>query len=199
MEVTLYGTGSNRSARCTWTLAEAGISYTQLDRGDLANAAEVRRISTLGKIPVAIIDGQPLLESAAICTYIADQSPDELLISKPGSFARAQHDQWVSFCLTEMEAWLWNSAVNQYVLPEHKRITAGLEQNEKMFRRGLSVVENHLADHSYLVEERFTVTDIIVGWCLNWGRRQGFLDQSPATRQYLAQLLSRPLCTLAKD
>ncbi len=199
MEVTLYGTGSNRSARCTWTLAEAGIAYTQLDRDDLANATEVRKVSKLGKIPVAIIDGQTLLESAAICTYIADRSPDASLISKPGSFARAQHDQWVSFCLSELEAWLWNSAVNQYVLPEHKRITAGLEQNETMFRRGLRVVETHLADHNYLVAECFSVTDIIVGWCLNWGRRQGYLDQSPATQDYLARLLDRPLCTLAWD
>ena len=39
------------------------------------------------------------------------------------------------YALTEMEAWLWNTAVNSYVLPEAQRIDSGFEQNAKMFRR----------------------------------------------------------------
>jgi glutathione S-transferase len=98
-----------------------------------------------------------------------------------------------------MEAWLWNSAVNTFVLPEEKRISAGLKQNVKMFKRSALVLDAHLAQHDYLVEDRFSVTDIIVGWCLNWGRRQGHLGEWPALGRYLERLLARPLCALARD
>ena len=42
-------------------------------------------------------------------------------------------------------------------------------------------------------------TDIIVGWCLNWARRLGHLDEFPALRRYVQRLLARPLCALAQD
>ena len=199
MEVTLFGIGTNRSARCQWTLQEAGIDYAAIDRRDMTSLEEMRRYHPLAKIPAAVIDGRALFESAAICTYIADRAPAAKLITAPGSFARAEHDQWVAFCLAEMEAWLWNNAVNQYVLPEDKRITAAFEQNVKMFKRSAAVPEAHLAQHDYLVEDRFTVTDIIVGWCLNWARRLGHLDEFPALNRYVQRLLARPLCALARD
>jgi glutathione S-transferase len=199
MEVTLYGVGSNRSARCRWALEEAGIAYTSVDRRELAGPDELRQFHPLAKIPAAVIDGRTLFESAAICTYIADRVPAADLVARPGTFARAEHDQWVAFCLSEMESWLWNSAVNTFVLPEENRISAGLEQNVKMFKRSALVLDAHLSRHDYLVEDRFSVTDIIVGWCVNWGRRQGHLGECPALGRYLERLLARPLCSLARD
>ena len=199
MNVTLYGVGANRSARCRWALDEAGVEYTSIDRHELDSPDELRQFHPLAKIPVAVIDGQRLFESAAICTYIADRVPTADLVAKPGTFARAEHDQWVAFCLSEMEAWLWNSAVNTFVLPEEKRISTGLEQNVKMFKHSALALDAHLAQHDYLVEDRFTVTDIIVGWCVNWGRRQGHLGECLALGRYLERLLARPLCALARD
>tara|TARA_Y100001960_G_C14742931_1_gene864028 strand:- start:119 stop:718 length:600 start_codon:yes stop_codon:yes gene_type:complete len=199
MDVTLYGAIGNRTARCLWTLDEAGLEYTFIDRNDLANREELRQFHPLAKVPVAVIDGQTLFESAAICTYIADRAPDADLIDKLGTFVRAEHDQWVAFCLSELEAWLWNSAVNTFVLPEEQRISAGLEQNAAMFKRSAVVLDAHLTDRNYLVGNRFTVTDIIVGWCLNWGRRQGLLNECPALGRYLERLMVRPCCALARD
>ena len=199
MEVTLYGVGANRSARCRWTLQEAGVKYDAIDRRNLASADELRQFHPLAKVPAAVIDGQTLFESSAICTYIADCAPSANLIARPGTFARAEHDQWVAFCLTEMESWLWNSYVNTSGLPEEQRISAGLEQNVAMFKRSALVLDAHLARHDYVVEDRFTVTDIIVGWCVNWGRRQGHLDECPALVRYMERLLDRPLCALVRD
>ena len=198
MEVTLYGTGFNRSARCRWTLDETGIAYALVERPDLIGSDELRQFHPLAKVPAVVIDGQTLFESAAICAYIADRVPAADLIAKPGTFARAQHDQWVAFCLTEMESWLWNSYVNTSMLPEEQRVSGGLEQNVAMFKRSALVLDAHLARHDYVVEDRFTVTDIIVGWCVKWGRRQGHLDACPALVRYMARLLDRPKCALAR-
>ncbi len=81
MKVTLYGVGSNRSARCRWTLEEAGIEYTQIAKRELAGPDALRQFHPLAKVPAAVIDGQTLFESAAICTYIADRVPAANLIA----------------------------------------------------------------------------------------------------------------------
>ena len=77
---------------------------------------------------MAVIDGRNLFESAAICTHIADRVPDADLIAKSGTFARAEHDQWVSFCLTEMEAWLSNWGRRQDLLDECPALVRYLER-----------------------------------------------------------------------
>ena len=199
MKVTLYETGTTRSARCRWTLLEAGIPFESVLRKGLIGSDEVKSLHPLGKLPVILIDGKALFESSAVCTYIADHAPEADLIAKPGSWARGEHDQWVSYALTEMEAWLWNTAVNSYVLPEAQRINSGFEQNAKMFRRSAFALNEYLSGKAYLLEDRFTVTDIIVGWTVNWGRRQGLLDGCDGLMAYLERILGRPLCALAKD
>ena len=200
MQVTLYEAGTSRSARCRWTLQEAGVAFEAISRPGLINIEEVMALRPLGKLPVALIDGRPLFESAAICTYIADHAPDNVdLIARPGTWGRAMHDQWVSFVLTEMEAWLWNTGVNKYVLPEEERIIAGFAQNDMMFCKSAEALDKALQAQDWLVEDRFTVTDIICGWTVNWGRRQGLLDGFDALQAYCARLLARPNCALAKD
>ena len=199
MEIRLYESGTTRSARCRWTLQEAGLPFEAISRQGLGKTDEVLALRPLGKLPLAVIDGKPLFESAAICTYIADHSPDVDLIAKPGSWGRGQHDQWVSYVLTEMESWLWNTGVNRYVLPEEQRITAGFAQNDMMFRQSAAALDKVLQSQDWLVEGRFTVTDIICGWTVNWGRRQGLLEGFDALQTYLMRLLARPACALAKD
>jgi len=43
------------------------------------------------------------------------------------------------------------------------------------------------------------VTDIIVSWAVNWGRRQGLLDGMGGLHAYLERLFERSHCALAKD
>ena len=199
VDVTLFESGTSRSARCRWTLLEAGIPFTSVAKTDPVRRDEIKALHPLGKTPVVIIDGKALFESAAICTYVADHAPDVDLIAAPGSWARGQHDQWTSFALTEMEAWLWNTAVNKFTLPPEQRIEAGFAQNNMMFRRGASVLNDALLRQDYLVEDRFTVTDIIVGWIVNWGRRQGLLDDLSGLSVYLDRLFERPHCAFAQE
>lgn len=199
MDVTLYEAGTLRSVRCRWTLLEAGIPFKSIAKPDLVGSDEVRALHPLGKLPVAVIDGQALFESAAICTYLADHAPGVDLIARPGTWGRAQHDQWTSFALTEMEAWLWNTAVNTFVLPSDQQIDAGFAQNAMMFGRGATALNDVLSEQEYLVDDRFTVTDIIVSWTVNWGRRQGLLNDLTGLQAYLKRLFERPHCALPKD
>ena len=62
-----------------------------------------------------------------------------------------------------------------------------------------SQITKFLLEKNYLVEDRFTVTDIIVSWTINWGRRQGLLENMEGLNEYLKRLFKRQNCALAKD
>ena len=49
-------------------------------------------------------------------------------------------------------------------------------------------------DRTWLVGERFSVTDIFVGYALNWARLAGLTAQLPNVNSYCERLLSMPHC-----
>ena len=103
--ITLYELAPTRSARCRWTLLEAGLEFESVGgTPKIIHSEALCAVHPLGKLPAVVIDGRPLYESAAISTAIADLVPERGLIAKPGTWSRALHDQWVSFALTEMES-----------------------------------------------------------------------------------------------
>jgi glutathione S-transferase len=196
MDITLYEMGTSRSLRCRWTLKEIGLEYKSIEDRSLLRSNELKKIHPLGKMPAAFIDGMPLFESSAICNYIADQTKEVNLIAKTGTWSRALHDQWVLFNLTELEAWLWSTAVNTFVLPEDERITDCIPQNAKMFKKGAIAIDQYLANQDYFVENRFTVADIIIGYTLNWARRMELVKDFKSINLYLERLFSREHCEL---
>ena len=199
--IKLFELGPTRSARCRWTLLEAGLEYESIgNRPDIIGSEELRKVHPLGKLPAAIIDGRPLFESAAISTAIADLVPEKDLVAKPGTWSRALHDQWVCFALTEMEPWVSSTELNSldFVLPKDQHVPAIIQQNSMMFRRSAAALEEVLGRTAYLVEGRFTVTDIIVGYTINFGHEQGLVSEFPNLMAYLKRLYQRQHCTLVR-
>jgi len=191
-QIKLYELGPTRSARCRWTLLEAGLEFESIGNDpSIIYSDELRQFHPLGKLPAAIIDGKPLFESAVIATAIADLVPEKNLVAKPGTWSRTLHEQWVLFALTEMEAWLTCAEYNtlDFVLPEEEHVPAILPQNEMMFKRGAAALDRALSETSYLIEEQFTVTDIIVGYTVNFGDWMGWLGEFPNLVAYLECLI----------
>jgi glutathione S-transferase len=116
--IKLYDATPSRSARCVWTLRELDVPFEAIEAGQLRQSEDYKRVHPMGKVPALETDGRVLFESAAICTYLADQNRDRGLIAEPGTWGRALHDQWVSFALSEMEAYLWSSLKNAVYYPE---------------------------------------------------------------------------------
>jgi glutathione S-transferase len=199
MEITLYEAPSSRAQRCRWVLDEVGATYESVSGRDVIGSDGLKKIHPLGKVPAVVIDGKPLIESAAICTYIADQFPEKGLIAKPGTWQRALHDQWVCFCLSEMEAWLWSTAMNEFVLPEEERIPAIFEQNAKLFSASAAVVDHALEHSDYLIDNQFSVTDIIMGFTISWANYYKLIEPFEKLQMYLDRLCKRPNSTLIKS
>lgn len=200
-EIKLYELGPTRSARCRWTLLEAGLDYESVGNDpSILGSEELLGVHPLGKLPAALIDGKPLFESAAISAAIADLVPEKELIAKPGSWSRSLHDQWVLFALTEMEAWVWSAELNMldFVIPEEEHVPEIIPQNETMYRRSAEVLDATLSETPFLVEGRFSVTDIIVGYTVNFGDELGWLRGFPHLIAYQERLFEREHCTLVR-
>lgn len=195
-EIILYEYGPSRSRQVRWMLLELALEFESRDGREYLHSEELKLLSPLGKVPAVMIDGKPLFESAAICTYLADLRPDSGLIAASGSRERALHLQWVSFVLTEMEAYLWSNARNTFVLPEEQRVTALFEQNNKAVQIAARVLENHLSGSDYMISNQFSVTDILVGFVVNWANGMELLNDFPQLQAYLTRLKARPLCAL---
>lgn len=198
MDITLYEFGPTRSARVRWALLELELPFTSREDRSLIRSDELTKLHPLGKLPAIVIDGNAMFESAAICTWLADSAPSKGLIAPPGSWCRAMHEQWSYFALAEMEAHVWSTARNTFVYPEEKRIDAIIPQNDFEFRRAAKALDQALDDKSYLVSNRFSVTDIIVAYAASWGRNKGLTSQCPNVDRWLDTLYEREHCTLTK-
>lgn len=200
-QIELYELAPTRSARVRWVLNEAQLTYTSLgNQVETIGSDAVKQIHPLGKLPAARIDGKPLFESAAIATAIAYLVPEQNLVARPGTWGRALHDQWVSFALSEMECWVSSTEINSidFVLPPDQHVPAIIDQNNAMFRRSAAALDGVLSEVDYLVENRFSVTDIIVGYTLNFAEEQGLLSQCPNLCAYMERLCAREHCTLVR-
>jgi glutathione S-transferase len=195
-DITLYEYGPSRSKQVRWTLLELGLEFESIEGLELLHSDELKKVNPMGKVPAVVVDGEPLFEAAAICTYLADLMPDKELIAPSGTRKRALHLQWVSFALTELEAYVWSNARNTFVLPREERETALFEQNNKAFRHAAGVLDKFMEDRQFLVGDKFSVTDILVGFTLNWGNRQGLLEGAPNLKRYLGRLKERPYCPM---
>jgi glutathione S-transferase len=200
-QIKLFELGPTRSARVRWMLLEAELAYESVGNSvDVFGSGELRSIHPLGKLPAAIINGRPLFESAAIVTAIADLVPEKALIARPGTWNRNLHYQWVCFALTEMEPYAHSTEINtqDFVLPPEQHVPDIIEQNSMMYRRAATALDAALKKADYLIENRFSATDVIVGYTVNWGQEQKLLAGFPNLLAYLERLLARPHCTLVR-
>jgi glutathione S-transferase len=194
MTIKLYEFAVTRSSRVRWTLLELGLPFESVEGPETFAHPDVAAIHPLKKLPSIRDNGRPLFESAAICTWLADSHPDANLVAPSGTWARALHDQWTAFALTEVEAFLWHTARNLFILPEAERLPVVYPQNEAAAKRGLAVLDQELADKDWLIENHFSVSDIIVGYVVCWGYFLGMTEGMNTLNAYAERQLARPHC-----
>ena len=199
--IKLFELGVTRSARARWALLEAGLEFESIDKGiEIFKSADLLKIRPLGKLPAILIDGKPLFESAAIVTAVADLVPDKNLIPIASSWARHLHNQWVCFTLSEMEPFVQSTEINSidFILPAEKHVPEIIPQNNMMYRKAAAALEKHFSSTDYLVENSFSVADIVLAYTLCWGQEQKLLDEFPRIKKYMERLYSRKYCTLSQ-
>ena len=191
----LYHSPQTRSSRMVWLLEEIGEPYEieYLDiRAEGGAPESYRAIHPLKKVPALQHDGEIVTESAAICLYLSDAFPAAGLGPPAGQAGRGGYLSWLAYYAGVVEPALMVKAVGA---TGFSPLSAAWGDPELMIKR----LEDTLAAGPYVLGERFTTVDILIGSTFQWAGR--LLPKTEAVEAYKARIMGRPAFqrSLAKD
>jgi glutathione S-transferase len=198
----LYFSPMTRATRARWILEELGQPYelapVNLMKGE-HKQAEYLKVHPLGVVPALQDDGFTMFESAAIIMHLADKFPEKGLAPAAGSRERAEYYQWIVFAMTEVEPPLIQILQHTRFLPEAERQPAMIEKASTRAKTVATVIQDRLQGREYIVGNRFTAADVVMGGVLNLANRLGQLGDHPGLQAYVQRLLERPAAKKALD
>ncbi len=171
------------------TLIETGVDYELLKAADHQEA--FAKANPAKQVPTLLVDGKPLVEGAAILTYICEQAKSPLL---PASgWDRAMAQQWLAFA---------NSTVHpRYgALFGHMKMLGAEAKSAKMYgilegkiQEAWDTVEHALQDKDYVAGKEITVADILLAVIANWTPKvTDKVKFGAKTQAYLKRVTARP-------
>ena len=171
--------------------AKLGIAYErrEVDVYDRSGRRELLgELNPALRVPTLVLDdGRALGESGAILFYFGEGTE----FVPADAFERAQVLQWMFFEQYSHEP---NIAVARFWA--HGGIHPPEDELEAKLTAGgaaLQALETHLAQHEFLVGERYSIADIALFAYTHVAPEGGFeLEPYPALRQWLARVASQP-------
>jgi glutathione S-transferase len=186
-KLVFYTHPMSRGRIVRWMLAELAVPYETvlLDYASSMKAPEYLAINPMGKVPAIIHDGHVVTEAAAVCLYLADVYPEKALA--PAVSNRADYYRWILFSAGPLEQAITNNAMG-FDVPPNKTGMVGYGS----YKMTLDVLEGALRGKTFLVGERFSVADVIVGSQIGFGLAFGSLEKRPEFVRYWQGLSERP-------
>lgn len=191
----LYYAAQTRATRPRWLLEELGVPYS-LERLDMSKkehkSPEYLRVHPGGQVP-AFQDGDvTLFESAAICAYLADKFPEKHMAPAPGTPERGLYYQWLFYSIATLEPPIVQVILHTVMLPEAQRSATQADDGRKNFAAVAQVLERALDAQQFLVGNRFSAADIMIGSTLGWAQMLGLSGAHPTLEAYVGALAARP-------
>jgi glutathione S-transferase len=138
--------------RAVITLLEKDI-FHERTYIDLSNKPDwFRQISPLEKVPLLKVDEEILFESAVICEYLDEITPDSLHPADP--LQKAKHRSWIEFGSS-----ILNSIAGFYNAPNQE----SFEQKRDELVSKFLWIEQSLGKGSYFAGETFSLVDGVYG------------------------------------
>ncbi len=188
MEIELYYTAHTRSVRPRWLLEELAVPYS-LRLVDLFGG-ERNPIHPLGSVPAVRINGETLIESGAICHWLADSFPEKNLAPAMTDPRRASYEQWMFFVPATLEPPAFDILMHTQILPKKKRVEAIVPYATGRYRHVLKMLAEELDHAGYLMGEQFTAADIMMTSTLSW--LPELLKEFPTLLAYTQRATARP-------
>ena len=184
----LYWCPRTRASRAVWCLEEVGQPYERVlidIRDPIArNDPGFLAASPMGKVP-ALEDGEArLADSAAICLYLADRYGSGRLAPAVDEADRGPFLFWMFFAPGSMEPAMAEKMGGW----ETSRVSHGWGDFETM----LQTLEEGLEPGPWLLGDRFSVADVMVGSTAAFMGMFGILPDSARIAAYVERCLERP-------
>lgn len=144
-------------------------------------------VSPLEKVPVLLVNEEPLFESIVICDYLDDITEGSLYPAD--AFKRAQNRAWIEFSNEILSATLeFFTAEDE---KRFKHLTNTLIDN-------FEILEEEISDGIYFNGDEFSMVDAIYAPIFRYFNRIaqykdfGFFDDAPKIKAWGDKLLERP-------
>lgn len=201
-QLKLYHSFPFRSGRCAWLIKELEVDeYVEtipvaLHGPQAKDLLQYRDVHPHGTLPALVLeDGFVLLESAAICLYLADVFQDSdgnsLL---PEDHNTAEYYNFISYATSTFDQILEPLYMQLTHTPEDQRNQTLVDSMMRKFHICASVVATFLSNRQYICGDKFTAADCVIGYNIWWASviQGGLLLQDyPVLNEYLTRLKSR--------
>ncbi|MAT91308.1 MAG: glutathione S-transferase [Halioglobus sp.] len=197
----LWHCSGARSLRVLWAMEEMGLDYEVeiLPFPPRVFQRDYLQVNSLGTVPYFVDGETEMTESSGICHYLVER------YQRYDFGLPADHTEYGAYL-----NWLYHSdatltfpqtiAMRYYYLEPTPEKQAVADDYAKWFIARLRRLDHHLQEHEFLVDGRFTIADIAVGYALYLGRALKLdADYQPQTAAYLQRLMQRPAFVRADE
>ena len=194
--VKIFGSPRSRLTRVSWMCQELDQNYEVIPTKP--HTPEMRAWNPAGKGPVLVDGDITVIDSAAICIYLADKNMDKNMSAAPATADRAALDSWLHFAQCDLEAPLWLKMKHNFILPEEFR--ADVSAVTKMeFKNAIRAMDARLGANLFAIGDRFTAADVVLGHAGSWARSAKFAIESDRVNAYFDRILAREGLARARE
>ena len=183
----LYTSIPSRGLTVQWLLEELGNPHElRLLRMDTQEhkAPEYLQINPLGRVPALVHNDHTITETTAICMYLAEQFGDGRLEVAADSEHRGDYLRWMFFGPATVEPAIAGAAFG-FKSDDYQPFALAEEVADTL--------RIALTGREFLVGDRFTAADVVIGSALNWGMNMmPFLPEHKELADYWQRLEQRP-------
>jgi glutathione S-transferase len=185
--LTLFHAPRSRSFRMLWLLEELGAPYdlkiVNIRRADGSGAADPANPHPHAKVPALSDDGTVVFETPAITLYLTDKYPDVGLAPRVGDPDRGAYLSWLAYYTGEIEP----SLTAKFLKIQHIYGMFGWAPFDDV----IAYLTRSL-ERPYLMGERFSAADIVIGGSLPLLMSRGIVPESDVLNSYKQRILARP-------
>ncbi len=181
--------------KVVWCADELGIAYERIEAGGkfgLVDSPEYRAMNPNGLVPVIDDDGFVLWESNAIVRYLANKHGAGTLYPTEAQ-TRASADRWMDWQATTLNPAIGPAFIQLIRTPAEKRDTNVIDAACKSAELKLALLDAHLATHTCVAGDAFTMGDIPLGCSVDrWMKLPIARGAWPNVERWYRQLRMRP-------
>ena len=195
-KLTLFHAAPSRGSIVHWMLEEVGEPYDihllNLGKGE-QRMPDYLAVNPMGKVPALKHGDVVITEAAAICAYLADEFPRAGLNVPIGDPRRGVYLKWLFFGPGCIEPAMMDRAFPRK--EEARRAALGYGD----FDTVMDVVAKAVATGPYIMGEKFTAADVVIGSTLRWGVLFKLIPARPEFTAYVEHLGQRPALQRATE
>jgi len=115
-----------------------------------------------------VVNGQAIFESAAICIHLCESNPEHKLIPVLGSKQRPLFFQWLAYLTNTLQAELMIRYYPHRHTNDKQGVASIIAAQDDRIAEVLSVINDQLANHSYLLGEEISACDFFLFMLALW-------------------------------